>query len=107
MGGDRTAAAEAERYWSPASGRFTGGGERDPLYGLDRLPVAHAAEGLSAVHDGAELLLRLARQQAVVDDQQQPRHGGAREGREGSESNGRRDRQPVGEDDGKRWNSRL
>jgi transposase len=35
------------------------------VYRADRLSVADAAEGLSSVHDGARLFLRLARQWPV------------------------------------------
>src|SRR5882724_4688207 len=35
------------------------------VYRADRLPVADAAQGLSPVHDGARLFLRLARQWPV------------------------------------------
>ena len=41
------------------------GGRCDLVSGADRLPVADAAEGLSCVHDGAGLFLRLARQRPV------------------------------------------
>jgi hypothetical protein len=37
--------------------------------------------------------------QGSCGDQQQPRHGGAREGGKGSDSDGRGDRQPIREDE--------
>ena len=46
------------------------GGERDPLYGLDRLSVAATSEGVSAVLDGSGLFLCLARYRKVAKDRQ-------------------------------------
>ena len=42
---------------------------RDLVYRADRLSVADAAEGLSSVHHGARLFLRLARRGPVREDQ--------------------------------------
>src|SRR5215831_791721 len=44
-------------------------GRCDLVSGADRLPVADAAEGLSSVHDGARLFLRLAGRRLVREDQ--------------------------------------
>ena len=48
----------------------------DPL----GLPLAVPAQGFSAVHDGAEPFLRLARQRIMAANRRRPRDGRARSG---------------------------
>src|SRR5262249_9142818 len=50
----------SESAWSSCFPRYT---RCNPLYSGDWLPMACFAEGLSAIHDGSALLLRLARPQ--------------------------------------------
>ena len=107
MGADRALPAFAAAGRPSPDDGPAGGGERDPLHGGDRLPVAHAAEGPAAVLDGAALLLRLARQRAVADDQQPSGHGGARTGGSGGEPDGGHHRQPERENHRERRGLRL
>jgi len=60
MVADRAAVAEAEATGATAHDRSPRGRERDPVPGLERLRLGAAAEGISPVHDGPALLLRLA-----------------------------------------------
>jgi transposase len=84
------------RIGRPRSTDLARGGERRPLHGRDGVPVAHAAEGPAAALDGAALLLRLARQRAVADDQQHLVMAARElEGREASPSAGVIDSQSV------------
>ena len=53
------------------------GGERHLLHRPERLPVADAAQGFSALYHGAALLLSLARQRPVATDQPCPADAGA------------------------------
>ena len=66
------------------------------------LSVAHAADGISAALDGAALFLRLAGQCDMATDQSSSTDGGARGRGTRGQSVRRRDRQPVGENHGKR-----
>src|SRR5215469_6119145 len=59
----------AKRLGRPARDRVACRGRCDLVSGADRLPVADAAEGLSSVHDGARLFLRLAGRRLVREDQ--------------------------------------
>jgi transposase len=69
--------------------------------------VAHAAEGVFAIHDGAALLLPLARRRHLAEPQSRASDQGTRaDGARGEPYSGRH-RQPVGEDDGGRWPARL
>ena len=107
MGADRAAsaapgAARAATQDGPARCR-----RRDPVPRDDWLPVAATAEGVSALFDRSGLLLRLARRGALGVDQPRSGHGGARAGRPRGEPDGRRDRQPDGEDHRKRRPWRL
>jgi hypothetical protein len=65
MGADRTSHASRQAFGPAAGDRVASGAGRDLVYRADRLSVADAAEGLSAVHNRAGLFLRLARQQLV------------------------------------------
>src|SRR5882672_8140905 len=76
MGGDCAAPAATEPPWPAAHDRSARRGGRDLLYCPDRLPVAAAAEGLPALHDGAEILLSVARRRHLAAHQ--PRTGDAR-----------------------------
>jgi transposase len=60
--------------------------------------VADAAKGVSALFDGAALLLPLARHRRVGADQSRAVDAGARGGRARGQSLGRGDRQPIGQD---------
>ena len=80
---------------------------RDPVYGLDGLPVAAIAEGLSALFDGARLFLRMDARWHIRFDQPHACHGGARARRTRGEPERGRDRQPVGQNHGKRRSTRL
>src|SRR6266404_4697177 len=62
---DRASYAGGQAFGSAARHRVARRGGRDLVYRADRLSVADAAEGLSSVHDGARLFLRLARQRPV------------------------------------------
>jgi putative transposase len=64
--------------------------------------VADAAEGLSAVHHHARLLLRLARQRPVRESPFSLVAASARSGRSRSEPVGWSDRQSIGQDERKR-----
>src|SRR6267142_6700981 len=64
-GADRASYAGGQAFGSAARHRVARRGGRDLVYRADRLSVADAAEGLSSVHDGARLFLRLARQRPV------------------------------------------
>ena len=55
-------------YRSPAQDRPARDRERGAVYGLNGMPMADAAERLSAGLDGAALFLPVARQQALADD---------------------------------------
>src|SRR5712691_9687974 len=108
MGCDSAVAAGAwDGTWPAAHDGLAIGGERAVLPGAERLSVAAAAEGLSALHDGATLFLSVARPRPVAADQPRAGDGGARAGRPRGEPLGRRDRQPVGEDDGSRRPTRV
>src|SRR5512132_1650405 len=69
VGGDRALYAGSQALGPPAGDRLARGAGCDPVYCAQRMPVAHAAEGLSAVHDGAGVFLRLAGQRPVRADQ--------------------------------------
>src|SRR5215831_18670870 len=78
MGGNRTVHAGGGRSRAAAHDDPACRGGCAVLYRADRLPVADAAEGFSALHDGATLLLSLARLWLVADHQPRARHAGAR-----------------------------
>src|SRR5215469_3309833 len=61
VAGDRTLYAGGQAFGPSAGNRPARYCRRDLVYRTDRLPVASAAERLSAVHYGARLFLRLAR----------------------------------------------
>src|SRR5437660_3119733 len=69
MGGDRAAHAAAGELRTTTWDKPAGGGERDLLHRPNRLPVAHAAWRLSALHHRAAIFLRLARRGTVADHQ--------------------------------------
>ena len=71
------------------------------------IDMAHAAEELPALFDGAGLFLRLARRRALAKHQPPSRHGGARGRGARGQSFGGSDRQPVSQDHGKWRNSGL
>ena len=71
------------------------------------LSVAAVAQGFSAVHDGAEPILRLARQRTMDANRLRARDGRARGRGPRGRADGRRRRQPVGQDDGSRRAARL
>src|SRR5215469_1915357 len=71
------------------------------------LTVASAAARFSKPLDGAALLLRLAGGGGVANHQRLAAAAGARTGGTRSQSVGRRDRQPVGQDDRKRRPARV
>ena len=104
---DRAADAGAIADRAPAHDRAARGRERDPVHGVDGLSVAAIAKGFSAVFDRAGLFLRLVAQRPVHEHQSSAGDGGAREGGARGEPDRRRDRQPIGEDDGKRRSTRL
>src|SRR6516165_4260230 len=68
---ERTVAA-AESDWASAQMASSHHHGCDPLHPGDRLPMACFAEGLSAIHNGSALLLRLARPQCLAQDQSNP-----------------------------------
>src|SRR5450432_4606859 len=71
-------------------------GEFDLFHRSERLPVAVAAEGISALYDGAALLLPVARRRYVAEDQPPSCHDGARGRRPRSKPYRGSDRQPIG-----------
>ena len=95
------AAAGEEIGPSPEDG-LARGAERNPLHGAHGLPVADVAEGVPTAQYDPAILLCLANGWHVARSQPSPSHGGARSGGTRGRPNRRRDRQPVGENHGKR-----
>src|SRR5271154_5058434 len=62
--------------------------ERAVLFDPLGLPLAVPVQGFSAVHDGAEPFLRLARQRIMAANRRRPRDGGARSGGAGGRREG-------------------
>ena len=54
---------------------------RDPVHGADGLPMADAAEGLSAAQYGSGIFICVARGSGVARDQSPTAHGAANGGR--------------------------
>src|SRR5712671_1471682 len=98
MGADRAAYAGGQAFGPTARDRVASRAGRDLVYRADRLSVADAAEGLSAVHYRARLFLRLARRRLVREDQFCVAAASARGGRPRSEPIGGGHRQPIGQD---------
>src|ERR1700719_2889594 len=65
MGADRAPYAGGQAFGPAARHRVASRAGRDLVHRADRLSVADAAQGLSPVHHGARLFLRLARQRPV------------------------------------------
>jgi hypothetical protein len=107
VGGDRATFAAGQPARPSARDALAHGSERDLLHRPELLPVAHAAEGVSAIHDGAALLLPLARRRHLAEPQSRASDQGTRAGGARGEPYSGRHRQPVGEDDGGRWPARL
>ena len=101
MGPDRspTAGGEADRS-TPHDGLAQGDQRAFPT-ALDRLPMAHAAQGVSAPQHGAPLLHGLARGRHLEPHPPWADHRGARTGGARAPPFGRGDRQSVGENRGK------
>src|SRR3954454_8012669 len=78
MGGDRAASAPAQGRRAAAQDRSAGGDGGHSLYCVRWMPMADAAQGLSAPIHGAGLLLQVAgqlqvaRQSSLGDDQPHP-----------------------------------
>ena len=77
-----------------AARRYARAGD-NPLHGLDRLPMAGDAQGISALLDGARLFLRLVAWRPVGRHQPHAGQNDARQGRAPGQPDGR---QPVGKD---------
>src|ERR1700691_4502757 len=97
MGVNRAVAAIACKVARPATHHAAAvGGECAVLHGAERLSVADAAEGLSALHDGAAVFLSVAKSGLFA-----PIHPGVgmqgreQDGREGSPAAGIIDSQSV------------
>lgn len=73
MAGDRAAAARAMSLGPTTDGGSASGGGGTALRGLDRLPVARVAQGLSAALHGSGLLLPMAARPGLAADR---RHAG-------------------------------
>src|SRR3954451_259428 len=102
MGGDRAASATAQVRRTAAQDRSAGGDGCHSRHRIRRLPMADAAQGFSAAVHGAGLLLQVARQPSLGNDQPPPGPERAGAGRARRQSHGRRDRQPECEDDRER-----
>ncbi len=74
---------------------------------LSSVVVAPAAQKSPAIHDGAAVFLRLAKQQRLADHQPCAADGGARSRWPQGKSDRRGDRQPIGQNHRVRWSSRL
>jgi hypothetical protein len=73
VGSDQATFAAGQPARPSARDALAHGSEHDLLHRPELLPVAHAAEGVSAIHDGAALLLPLARSDAAKGFQPLPR----------------------------------
>src|SRR6266478_101799 len=107
MAADRAAYAGGQAFGPTARDRVASRAGRDFVYRADRLSVADAAEGLSAVHYRARLFLRLARRRLVREDQFCVAAASARSGGPRSEPVGRGHRQSIGQDDRERRAARV
>src|SRR5438132_9111427 len=98
MEAERAAYAGGQAFGPTARDRVASRLLRDLVYRADRLSVADAAEGLSAVHYRARLFLRLARRRLVREDQFCVAAASARGGGPRSEPIGGGHRQSIGQD---------
>jgi len=78
MGVDRSSAAADEEIEAATDHGTACGSQRHALHPDDRLPMAPIAQGVSAVFDGAAVLLPLARRGAAADNQSCSGDTGAR-----------------------------
>ena len=76
MGDDRPIHALQEPARPAACDGDADIGEFDLFHRSERLPVAVATEVVSALHDGAAVLLPVARRRHLAEDQSPSRHDG-------------------------------
>ena len=100
MGADRADVSWRAQWWPPADNRSARGDGCDFVYWVERLRLGHVAQMLSASFDGARLFLRLAGQWSAGDGQPPAGDDSARTGWPGSQPDGGRDRQPIGQNYG-------
>src|SRR5215472_3195744 len=107
MGADRATFAGDQATWTATPGAVAGDCRSAALSVANRLALAIAAARFPEALDGAALLLRLAGCGPVGDDQFPAASTSARAGWARRQPLGRGDRQPIGQDDGKRRPARV
>jgi putative transposase len=98
MGVDQTADPASASWRAASDDEYALGRGGDPLYRLERLPMAHAAGRFSAGFDSARLFLCLARDRTVAEHQPASGDGGAGNRGTGGATDGRDYRQPKRSD---------